>query len=184
MFAVLLQLPDQPCALCGEDRTVSPVSPCGHLVCQNCWAGADYSACPICHRRIDPADPFGPPARPPPDPSNVPPPVEKLRLLVATDDPVTDGTELLHDLLARQTPLAPQDRKDVLALLDVLADAPAWLPEVIPVRESRALVTARHPDLLDAYADTATDVRRFLCVVRGGAPGLCVARPRRLSRAR
>ncbi len=183
MFAVLMQLPDQPCVLCGETRRVNPVSPCGHLVCRNCWDGGDYSACPICHRRIDLDDPFLRPAGRRTDPASVPPPVEGLRLLVATDDPVTDGAELLHDLLARQTPLAGQDREDVLALLDALADAPAWLPEVIPVRESRALVTARHPDLLDAYADTATDVLRFLYVLMDGDPGLRVP-PRRRSLAR
>lgn len=184
MFAVLLQLPDQPCVLCGGTRTVNPVSPCGHLVCQNCWDGGDYSGCPICHRRIDLDDPFLRPAGRRRDPAGVPPPVEGLRLLVATDDPVADGAELLHDLLARQTPLSPRDREDLLTLLDEIADVPGRLPEVIPVRESRALVTARHPDLLDAYADTATDVLRFLYVLMDGDPGLRVPPPRRRSLAR
>jgi len=52
------QDPRQPCVLCGNEGTVAPVSPCGHLVCHTCFDGADFSACPICHRRIDPADPF------------------------------------------------------------------------------------------------------------------------------
>src|SRR6266498_3542546 len=51
------QTPDQPCVLCDTDDTVAPVNPCGHLVCRACFDGADFSACPICHRRINPDDP-------------------------------------------------------------------------------------------------------------------------------
>ncbi len=58
VFARLLQEPHQPCVLCGEPRTVHPVSPCAHLVCTSCWDGSDYTACPICLRPLDPHDPF------------------------------------------------------------------------------------------------------------------------------
>ncbi|WP_165977414.1 RING finger family 4 domain-containing protein [Nonomuraea diastatica] len=52
VFSLLLQDPARPCVLCGETGTVRPVSPCAHLVCRTCWDGADFSACPLCHRRI------------------------------------------------------------------------------------------------------------------------------------
>ena len=38
------------------------LDPCGHLVCTTCWDATDYSACPICHRRIDLDSPFAQPA--------------------------------------------------------------------------------------------------------------------------
>ena len=181
MFSVLLQLPEQPCVLCGDKRTVHPVSPCGHLVCSNCWDGSDYSACPICHRRVDPDDPFLRPAAERPAAQGGAPAVEGLRLLVASDDPATDGARLLHELLARAVPPSPRDRDDIRILLDELDGVPGRFPELIPIRESRALVTARHPELLETYADTATDVLRFLFERMGGDPGLRVPPKRRLS---
>lgn len=184
MFSVLLQLPDQPCVLCGDKRTVNPVSPCGHLVCSNCWDGADYSACPICHRRIDLDDPFlQPPAERLAARAGAPA-VEGLRLLVASEDPAADGVRLLHELLARPVPPSPRDRDDIRILLDALDGVPGRFPELIPVRESRALVTARHPELLEVYADTATDVLRFLFELMGGDPGLRVPPKRRSSLGR
>lgn len=187
MFSVLLQLPDQPCVLCGETRTVNPVSPCGHLVCDNCWDGADYSACPICHRRIDQDDPFLRPS----DPATVqpvPPPVETLRLLVGTDDLSADAAGLVSTLLSRQAPLAAQDRDDLTLLIEALLDGdevPEWMPEVIPVRETKAVVLAllagRYPGLLERYADTATDVLRFLYALMGGDSGLRTPPPKRRS---
>ncbi|MEU6951775.1 RING finger family 4 domain-containing protein [Streptomyces sp. NPDC045714] len=67
VFTLLLQWPHQPCVLCATVGSVRPVAPCAHLVCRECWDGADYSGCPICHRRVADDDPFlkpGPPGRP------------------------------------------------------------------------------------------------------------------------
>ncbi|MGW6710158.1 RING finger family 4 domain-containing protein, partial [Streptomyces sp. NPDC054956] len=58
VFSLLLQEPGQPCVLCAGTGSVHPVSPCAHLICRSCWDGADYTGCPVCHRRVDPADPF------------------------------------------------------------------------------------------------------------------------------
>ncbi|WP_460370580.1 RING finger family 4 domain-containing protein, partial [Actinocorallia lasiicapitis] len=63
IFTLILQEPAQPCVLCGDRRSVQPVAPCAHLVCRACWDGGEYSACPLCHRRIDPDDPFLRPVR-------------------------------------------------------------------------------------------------------------------------
>jgi hypothetical protein len=57
ILTVWFQACGQPCVLCERDGTVAPVNQCGHLVCRACFDGADFSACPICHRRIHPGRP-------------------------------------------------------------------------------------------------------------------------------
>ncbi|MFD8635402.1 RING finger family 4 domain-containing protein, partial [Streptomyces sp. NPDC059656] len=186
VFALLLQEPEQPCVLCGEHGTVHSVAPCAHLVCRTCWDGADHTGCPVCNRRVDPADPF---LRPDRDErakragrTTEDLPVGPLRLLRLGTDLPGDCARVVASLLARQTPLSPEDRDD-LALL--IAAAPAdlgWFPEEIPVRETKALVLGtllrdwRTEDaaraLLAARLTTATDVLRLLAVVSGGEAGL------------
>lgn len=188
VFSVLLQRPEQPCVLCGEVAAVHPVSPCAHLVCRVCWDGADYSACPICNRRIDPGDPFLRPADDVYAPAvgwygRVP---ETLTLLGLCDDPAVRARDLLGSLLSRQTAPRAEDRAVVAEIVDRFwPESAGWLPERIPARETRAVVLAaavRHGDLsLLAHADTATDVLRLLHVLMGGDPGLRVRLPRRTS---
>ncbi|WBQ07794.1 MXAN_6230/SCO0854 family RING domain-containing protein [Kribbella sp. CA-293567] len=169
VFAQLLQEPDQPCVLCGETRTVHPVAPCAHLVCRSCWDGSDFSACPLCLRRIDPDDPFLQPSF-----DEVPTPGRngRLRLLALASPGAARSTAT--ELLARRAPLSERDRADLVLLL---ADAePSWLPDVIPVRETRAVVLAellpRFPALVDELVETATDALRLLYVLMGAAPDL------------
>ncbi|MFC0626410.1 MXAN_6230/SCO0854 family RING domain-containing protein [Kribbella deserti] len=185
VFARLMQEPEQPCVLCGEQRTVFPVSPCAHLVCANCWDGADYGACPICHRRIDPDDPFlQVPAIEQARPSRSARPVERLRLLTLSTESHRAAAELATALVQRQTPLSAQDRRDLIVLMAALPE-PDWLPATIPVRETRVLVLAwllaEHPRLLDDHLETATDVLRLLYVLMGADPGLQVPPVRRQS---
>ncbi|WP_433006089.1 MXAN_6230/SCO0854 family RING domain-containing protein [Kribbella sp. CA-294648] len=207
VFARLLQEPEQPCVLCGEAKTVHPVSPCAHLVCRSCWDGSDFSACPLCLRRIDPDDPFllpssqqhltedeapfrqtsaedgtsylHPTARD--GDSATPGGAHRLRLLTLA--PATAARSTAADLLARRAPLSAADRADLVALLGE-AD-PSWLPDVIPVRETRALVLAeflpRFPTQVDRLIDTATDALRLLHVLMGADPGLRTPPDRRLS---
>ncbi|WP_190021461.1 MXAN_6230/SCO0854 family RING domain-containing protein [Streptomyces hiroshimensis] len=191
VFTILLQWPDQPCVLCGTNGSVQAVSPCAHLVCRACWDGADYSGCPICHRRTDPADPFlkpAPPARP------VETPGGPLQPLTRGVDAAADAARALQRLLARRTPLPPQDRDDVKVLLAHAPPALDWLPDAIPVRETKALVMgtllldrrtreAARP-LLTERLTTATDVLRLLAVWSGGEADLLDERPfRSLPRA-
>ncbi|WP_371615244.1 MXAN_6230/SCO0854 family RING domain-containing protein [Streptomyces sp. NBC_00454] len=180
VLTLLLQWPDQPCVLCATVGSVHPVAPCAHLVCRGCWDGADYAGCPICHGRIDPADPF---LRPSPQPAGeVPPGGGPLRLLNFAADRTADTVTALGKLLARRTPLSPKDTEDARVLL---AHAPAdlgWIPESIPVRETKALVlgtllrerrtreTVRA--LLPERFTTATDVLRLLAVWSGGEANL------------
>ncbi|MFH8770869.1 MXAN_6230/SCO0854 family RING domain-containing protein [Streptomyces sp. NPDC017958] len=175
VFALLLQWPAQPCVLCGTVGSVHPVAPCAHLVCRACWDGADYTGCPLCRRRIDPADPFLVPVEPrrPRDVSAGP-----LKLLALGRDRAADTVHALRTLLARRTPLPPQDRADLKVLLRHAPADLGWLPAEIPVRETKAfvlgtLLTDRHTrvavtELLAAYLTTATDVLRLLCVWSGG----------------
>jgi hypothetical protein len=189
VFSLLLQRPEQPCVLCGEIGAVHPVSPCAHLVCRACWDGADYSACPICHRRIDPGDPFLRPADDVHAPAvtwngGVP---GTLTLLGLCDDPAARARDLLGPLLARQSAPRAEDKEVVAEIVDRFWPGSAgWLPERIPARETRAVVLAaavRHGDLgLPArHADTATDVLRLLHALMGGDPGLRTRLPRRTS---
>ncbi|MFJ5551542.1 RING finger family 4 domain-containing protein [Streptomyces sp. NPDC093225] len=182
VFAHLLQRPDQPCVLCGAARTVRPLSPCAHLVCGPCWGGGDYDGCPICHRRTDATEPFLRAVR---AVGAARPATEgPLRLLRLGTDRAADATALVEDLLARRTPLSPQDRHDLLALLPL---SPVWrglLPAEIPVRETKALVVgtlmAARPEgagaavraLTAERLTTATDVLRVLAVLSGGDAGL------------
>lgn len=169
IFARLLQEPEQPCVLCGDTKSVHAVSPCAHLVCRTCWDGADFSACPLCLRRIDPNDPFLRPSFDEVQPAHVR--SDRLRLLTLAPADALQST--VTALLVRRSPLSASDRADLLVLL---ADAdPSWLPDEIPVRETRALVLARfladHPELIDRTG-TATDVLRLLYALMDADPGL------------
>ncbi|TDO30198.1 RING finger family protein [Kribbella sp. VKM Ac-2527] len=181
VFARLLQEREQPCVLCGKVDTVHAVSPCAHLVCRSCWDGSDYSACPLCLRRISPDDPFLEPGF---DEATGRGDAERLRLLALA--PTSSDRAIVDDLLGRRSPLSVVDRTDLQVLL---ADAdPSWLPDLIPVHESRAVVVAalmsRYPTLVDELLDTATDVLRLLYLLMNGDPGLRTPPVRRTSVAR
>ncbi|MFJ3668735.1 MXAN_6230/SCO0854 family RING domain-containing protein [Streptomyces sp. NPDC090106] len=179
VFTLLLQWPKQPCVLCGTVGGVHPVSPCAHLVCRECWDGADYAGCPLCHRRIDRDDPF---LRPEPPRREHDVAIGPLKPLALGKDARADAVKALLRLLARRTPLPPQDRDDVKILLAHAPGDLAWFPEDVPVRQTKALALGtllldRHTrgaatDLLAGQLTTATDVLRLLCVWSGGAADL------------
>ncbi|QFY10449.1 hypothetical protein GBF35_31000 [Nonomuraea phyllanthi] len=185
VFSLLLQDPARPCVLCGRNETVHPVSPCAHLVCRTCWDGSDFSACPICHRRIDPDDPF---LRPSPERGSTRRgAVTTTTLLRLCHDPAAACRELATDMMARRTPMAAHDRAELEVLLDDhWPGALAWVPDAIPVKETRAAVVAYAlrkgaDELLPHHADTATDVLRVLYALMGADPGLRVRPERRTS---
>jgi hypothetical protein len=189
MLVLLFQHPEQPCVLCGTPGGVLPVSPCAHLVCGSCFDGADFSACPICERRIDPADPFLKPRRPRPAERSagrrraLP---ERLRVIALGGDLAAreaDAARELDTLLARTGALSPQEADDLTVLLRTRSRTETGrLPTAVPGRE----VKARLVDWLladpEAYpatlpfvtglVDTATDVLRLLAVRSGGGAGL------------
>ncbi|MEJ2579549.1 MAG: RING-HC finger protein, partial [Kineosporiaceae bacterium] len=182
ILALITQRPEQPCVLCGQLGTVSALSPCGHLVCRQCFDGADYSACPICRERIDVDDPF---LRPTPRLSQestraLP---DRARMLTASADPRTEAHAELASLLARTAAPTPQDLDDLSVLLGTRSRTElGWVPEQLPSREVKAVVLAwllDDPDIravtlpeVTTRLDTATDVLRVLAVRSGGDPGL------------
>ncbi|WP_328973365.1 MXAN_6230/SCO0854 family RING domain-containing protein [Streptomyces sp. NBC_00239] len=187
VLTVLLQKAEQPCVLCGSNDTVHPVAPCAHLVCTSCFDGADFSACPICHRRIDVDDPFLRPQNYRPTAGTRRALPDRLRVLTyggALTDRTTDAKTELTGLLARTGALSPQDTDDLSTLLDAAGDRSdlAWLPESIPGRATKALVLAwlleepdHHQVVLPAVISritTATDVLRLAAVRSGGDAGL------------
>ncbi|MEO3794768.1 MXAN_6230/SCO0854 family RING domain-containing protein [Nonomuraea sp. B10E15] len=185
VFSLLLQDPARPCVLCGETGTVRPVSPCAHLVCRTCWDGADFSACPICHRRIDLDDPFLRPSER--SVSMHREAVTTTVLLGSCPDPGGACRELATAMLARRTPMPAHERAELEILLDACWPAAlSWLPETIPVKETRAVVLAHAlrrgaGELLPRHAGTATDVLRMLSTLMGGDPGLRIRPERRTS---
>ncbi|TDD59307.1 hypothetical protein E1263_15420 [Kribbella antibiotica] len=178
VFARLLQEPQQPCVLCGDTKSVHPVSPCAHLVCRQCWDGEDLSACPLCLQQIDPSDPFLQPGF-----DGVPQEQvrsDRLRLLSLAGPDAVRAT--VDSLLLRRTPPSAMDRFDLQVLLP-LAEL-SWLPNDIPVREIRAVVLAHflaeEPAVIDR-ATTATDVLRLLYALMNADPGLRTPPVRRTS---
>lgn len=190
VLSALFQRPQQPCVLCGTVDSVVPVAPCAHLVCGVCFDGADFSACPVCQRRIDPAEPFLRPRRPRRVFGRAAAP-QRLRLLAHGGDFTdcqADAASELDTLLARTGALSPQDADDLDALLTARSrDDLGRLPATVPGRESKArLVTwlLADPGTLAAalpvaarLTDTATDVLRVLALRSGGDAGLVETPP-------
>ncbi|MGW2090303.1 MXAN_6230/SCO0854 family RING domain-containing protein [Streptomyces sp. NPDC001880] len=187
VLSLLLQAPEQPCILCGSNGTVHAVAPCAHLVCTACFDGADFSACPICHRRIDTDDPFLGPQHHRPSAGARRALPERLRVLNyggSLTDRTAHAAAELAGLMARTGALSPQDTDDLTTLLDETGDRTdvSWLPESIPGRETKARVLAwllDDPDqcqgVLPAVISrisTATDVLRLETVRSGGDAGL------------
>ncbi|MEV1243029.1 MXAN_6230/SCO0854 family RING domain-containing protein [Nonomuraea sp. NPDC049750] len=185
VFSLLLQQPERPCVLCGNVGTVHAVSPCAHLVCRTCWDGADFSACPICHRRVDPDDPFLLPSEERTSVDRAA--VTATGLLRLAGDPTAACREVAVDLMTRRTPMPPHDRADLEALLEAFwPESGDWLPESVPVKETRAVVLAvalrrGAPELLRNHLETATDVLRLLYVLMDADPGLRIRPGRRVS---
>jgi len=176
--------PDQPCPWCGEVTSVGALDPCGHLVCRTCWDGGNYTGCPICHRRVALGNAF---VRPAPASGDHRGQVARhpgeLRLLHLSFDLLGTTRGRFERLLSRQTPLSPEDRAEIEAVIDRLGPrAAAWLPRSIAVRESMAIAVARlwmiSPDraaILQATSEhlrTATDVLRVAVVLLGGDASL------------
>lgn len=178
-----LQVDGQPCLFCRQSGTTHVLKPCEHVVCDRCFDGSSYSACPVCEHQVDRSAPFFTEA-----------PVRAsgqerviFKILDLGSDPIAEARALFEALCARTQAMSPVDR-DALLLL-VTAHAPdilSWVPERIPVRENVAAVfgtlfTLRAPDEVLPHArrfmTTATDVLRFLAVF-SGTDGSLMAEPR------
>ncbi|MGC4763842.1 MXAN_6230/SCO0854 family RING domain-containing protein [Micromonospora sp. DT46] len=203
----LFAMPGAPCVLCGREDGGAPLDPCGHPVCPACFPPEQVTACPVCGRRLAAGDTYLPivapsaPVRRPPrragasagdageHPVPAAPPLP-MRLAGLETDPVGAAVRLRDELVARPAALSESDRADLGVLVDATAPGRLdWLPEVVPARETLALVVARAlhaatgtPGYRDVVAaarrrwSTATDVARTLWAYSGGDPGLVLPR--------
>jgi hypothetical protein len=179
----LCTVPEQPCPWCGEVKAVGALDPCGHTVCRTCWDGGNFAGCPICGRRVAQGDPFiRPPSGTPVD-QRVQRHNGSLALLQLGFDMMGLARARFTRLLARTTPLSPDDRGEVFTVIDAVGPRVVdWLPPEIEVKETSALAIARlwmiapkrdaMAKATAPYLRTATDVLRVACVLMGGNPEL------------
>lgn len=171
-----LQAKDQPCLFCGRTGTTHVLNPCLHVVCDYCFDGANYSACPVCEHHVDRSSPFFLPV---PE-RGVPEEDVKFKLLHLGGAPDEEARKLFVSLCARKQAVSYADRDVLTAVVhEYPTQVLSWVPAEIPVRENTALVFGTlfregNPAEVLPHArrhlKTATDVLRLL-VVFSGADG-------------
>ncbi len=173
-----LQGSDQQCLFCLQAGTTHVLNPCEHVICDHCFDGENYSACPVCNRRVDRSSPFFEPS------TDRPLPKEQVRFKVLElgDSYEEAAKGLFLGFCERTQAMSPEDRSDLEALVRDFPDAlPRWLPETMPVKENIALVfgtlfqmcpPGAVLEVATPYLKTATDVLRVLAAYSGADPAL------------
>lgn len=177
------QTADQPCLWCDGGGTTHVLQPCLHVVCDRCFDGANYSACPVCERAVDRDSPFFVPA---PEPGVASTNVALRKLDLAGPD---EPRRLFAALCARPQAMSPDDVTALTTLVGAFGvDVLAWLPEKVPVRENvahivgtllRSLPAAEVIPAVGAHLKTATDLLRAIAVWSDAGAAL-QATPKRL----
>lgn len=168
----------QPCLHCGLTGTTHVLNPCMHVVCDQCFDGGSYSACPICERQVDRQSAFFKPA----PASNMPKETVNLKLLDLGASAEQAARQLFVVFCQRTQAMSPVDVADLSAIVTEYGAAIlSSLPAAIPVRENIAHVFGtllRHcgpaitmPAAVP-YMNTATDVLRLIASYSGADPGL------------
>lgn len=172
------QAEGQPCLFCRRTGTTHVLQPCLHVVCDRCFDGASYTACPVCEHHVDKRAPFFLPKAPRGQPHER----VRFRLLDVTDDPDLALRALVRSWCERTQAMTPTDVTDLQTVVRVLgARVLPWLPERIPVKENvahvfgtlwrtcapDAVLAAAHPHLR-----SATDVLRTIAVLSGADASL------------
>ena len=168
-----LQAEGQPCLFCRRIGTTHVLNPCRHVVCDRCFDGSNYSACPVCEHHVDRASPF---FRPAPE-RGVPSEQIVFKLVDLGEDMVDEARALFASLCERKQALSPVDRDALVSILgDYRVEVLSWLPQTIPVRENVAIVfgtlfkECSPSDVLPCakrFMTTATDVLRLIAVLSG-----------------
>ena len=171
------QAEDQACLTCGCVGTTHVLNPCRHVVCDRCFDGASYSACPICERHVDAASPFFLPTAARPAPTTQ---LRFKRLDIGNVDVM--ALSLFEELCARPQVISPVDKADLITMVKGYGTAVVgWLPPQIKVKENIAHIFGALFQLVDplvvlpqarAYLRTATDVLRVLAAYSGADPSL------------
>lgn len=173
VLAHYMQVEGQACVYCKSIGTTHVLNPCQDVVCNRCFDGSSYSACPVCEHAVDRTSPFFLPA---PDRAL---PVEKVvfKILDLGDSLIDDAKALFVTLCERKQAPSPADKDALLCILQSYQEQVlSWLPQSIPVRENVALVFGTLFLACDAslvlphakrFMTTATDVLRFIVVLSG-----------------
>lgn len=173
-----MQAEGQPCLHCGLTGTTHVLNPCMHVVCDQCFDGSNYSACPICESQVDRQSAFFKPA-----------PIRgtatenvTLKLLDLGTSAEQAVRQLFVSFCQRTQAMSPVDVADLSAIVTEYGPSIlASLPATIPVRENIAHVFGtllRHCGPAIAlpaaapYMNTATDVLRLIACYSGADPGL------------
>lgn len=173
------QAEGQPCLWCRRVGTTHVLEPCHHVVCDHCFDGTSYSACPACEQPVDRTSPFFRPAlrREPGVAEQV-----RFKLLDVGDDVDAAARALLAALCERTQAMSPDDKHALVSIVRDYRDrVVGWLPARIAVRENVAwifgtLLQTCAPDaVLPAarrFLTTATDVLRLIAVYSGADASL------------
>lgn len=173
-----LQAEDQPCLSCRRVGTTHVLS-CLHVVCDHCFDGTTYSACPVCQHHVDRSSPFFKPSGV--DRQSLPNEPVRFKLLDLGDDLAARSEAYFRSLADRKQPLSPSDVDDLKGLVADLGDRVLdWLPNPVPVRETLAIVLAAviqaggnlPLETARTHLRTATDVLRFIAAYSGAEPSL------------
>lgn len=168
-----LQTENQPCLFCRRTSTTHVLNPCEHVVCDHCFDGANYAACPVCEHHVDRSSPF---FREAPTRATA---NEKVvfKLLDDGGDFAAAVKALFVSLCERKQALSAADRDALLAIVkEHGATVLRWVPSDIPVRENVAAIfgtLCQSADPLSAleyakpFLKTATDVLRLVAVYSG-----------------
>jgi hypothetical protein len=175
-----VQAPDQPCLFCRRIGTTHVLNPCLHVICDRCFDGANYSACPACEHHVDRHSPFFKPSG-----IHLPSPAERVTftLIDLGEGDMLEARRLFLALCSRRQALSPADGDVLVTILGEYREAAlSWLPDTIPVRETCAVIFGTllrdgvNPGstlgAAKAHLKTATDVLRLLAAYSGADPGL------------
>lgn len=170
---------DQPCLWCRRVGTTHVLEPCHHVICDRCFDGASYSACPACEQQVDRASPFFQPAIRQPRSKDE---EVRFKLLDIGDGLDASAQALFLSLCERTQAMSPDDKDALVTTVRDYGDRVlAWLPAKIPVRENVAWIfgTLFHQCNADAvlaaarrFLTTATDVLRLIAVYSGADASL------------
>jgi hypothetical protein len=166
-----LQAEGQPCLFCRRTGTTHVLNPCRHVVCDRCFNGGSYSACPVCEHHVDRSSPFFQlqPER------QAPKEQIRFRLLDLGKSEADEAQALFVSLCERKQALSPDDRQALHTIVGEFGSLVlSWLPTTIPVRETIALIFGTLLQEIDPagmlpfakrYVTTATDVLRLIAVM-------------------
>jgi hypothetical protein len=163
----------QICLFCRQTGTTHVLSPCRHVVCDHCFDGSTYSACPICEHHVDRSSPFFG------ELTEREPSTERtiFKLLDLGVDRDGEARAFFVALCERKQALSPVDRDALVAILHEYKEAALpWLPAEIPLRENVAVVfgslfrlcsPSEVMPIAIRFMASATDVLRFIAVLSG-----------------